>query len=72
MFCAALGEGAIADWSALYLREVVAAADASSAMGFAVFSATMFLMRLAADPLVARFGVAVVGACLDSLPRSVL
>lgn len=57
-FCSALGEGALADWSAVYLKSVVGAPDSIAAMGFAVFSLTMTGGRLLGDNLTMRFGAA--------------
>lgn len=57
-FCAAIGEGAMADWSGVYLKSVVGAVDGVAALGFAVYSITMTAGRLAGDSLVTRFGAA--------------
>jgi len=54
--CAAIGEGAMADWSALYLRENLGTNAGVAALGFAAFSATMLAGRFTNDMLVARFG----------------
>jgi predicted MFS family arabinose efflux permease len=48
-------EGAIADWSAVYLRNVVAADPALVGAGFAVFSLAMAIGRLMGDSLVRRW-----------------
>ncbi|MEM8729054.1 MAG: MFS transporter [Pseudomonadota bacterium] len=53
---AALGEGATADWSAVYLRDTLGSTEAQATLGFAVFSVAMVGMRLCADQLVRRFG----------------
>ncbi|WP_064694983.1 MFS transporter [Rhizobium aegyptiacum] len=55
-----LGEGVAADWSAVYLHDVVGTDEAHAALGYAGFSAAMVVMRLAADFLVTRFGSTVV------------
>lgn len=55
-FCAAIGEGAMADWSAVYLKSVVGTTDGLAAVGFAVFSITMTAGRLLGDNLAMRFG----------------
>ncbi|MBB4388534.1 MFS family permease [Rhizobium leguminosarum] len=55
-----LGEGVAADWSGVYLHDVVGTAEAHAALGYAGFSAAMVVMRLAADFLVTRFGSTVV------------
>lgn len=48
-FGAAMGEGAIADWSAVYLVDTGGAPENWAAMGYAVFSAAMVVMRLLGD-----------------------
>ena len=55
-FCAAVGEGAMADWSALYLSGSLATSAGTAALGYAVFSLAMLAGRFAGDPMVARFG----------------
>ncbi|HQU74448.1 MAG: MFS transporter [Calditrichaeota bacterium] len=55
-FCSSVGEGAMADWSAVYLKKVVATADSTAAIGFAVFSITMTVGRLLGDHLAGRWG----------------
>jgi MFS family permease len=49
-------EGAMNDWSALYLREVAKASAELAPMGIAVFSAMMVLARLFADGWRNRWG----------------
>ena len=55
-FSSFLAEGSAADWSALYLRDVVGASAAVASAGFAVFEGTMAVVRLGGDRLTARFG----------------
>ena len=55
-FCALLAEGAIGDWSAVYLRDSVRSTPALAAMGFATFSLAMALGRFAGDGLAHRLG----------------
>ncbi|MCA1493660.1 MFS transporter [Ensifer sp. NBAIM29] len=55
-----LGEGVAADWSAVYLHDVVGTPEAHSALGYAGFSAAMVIMRLATDHLVTRVGPTIV------------
>ncbi len=43
---AALGEGAVADWSAVYLADAAQAPQQWAALGYAVFSVTMVALRL--------------------------
>lgn len=54
-FCTALAEGSMADWSAVYLNQVLATTTSLAALGYAGFSATMTLGRLLGDRLIARF-----------------
>jgi predicted MFS family arabinose efflux permease len=53
-FCVLVGEGAMADWSAVYLNQLTTAAFAP--VGYAVFSLTMAGGRLAGDWLHGRLG----------------
>ncbi len=69
-FCVLLAEGALNDWSAVYLTRVHDAAPGTAASGLAVFSLTMGFARLAGDRLATAFGSRVVarggllaGAC---------
>lgn len=55
-FSSAVGEGAMADWSAVFLIDVTGTGEARAALGFAAFSATMVAMRLLGDRVVARIG----------------
>jgi len=55
-FLGLLAEGAMADWSAVYLHDTLAAAPAVAATGFAAFSLAMAAGRFAGDRLVDRFG----------------
>jgi MFS family permease len=55
-FCALLSEGAMADWSGIYLRDVRATDTATAAYGYAAFSLCMGIGRLGGDWLVGRFG----------------
>ncbi|GAB4432380.1 MAG: MFS transporter [Anaerolineae bacterium] len=57
-FCSSIGEGAMADWSAVYLKSIVGATDSVAAFGFAAFSITMTGGRLLGDNLAMRFGAA--------------
>jgi MFS family permease len=60
-FCALLAEGAVFDWSAVYLATETGAASGLSAAGLAAFSATMGVGRLASDRLAAGAGPVRVG-----------
>src|SRR5215470_4806365 len=55
-FCALLAEGAMGDWSAVYLRDSLGTSAAIAAMGFAAFSLAMALGRLVGDALARRLG----------------
>jgi MFS family permease len=55
-FCALLAEGAIFDWSGVYLATETAAAEGLAPLGLAAFSLTMALGRLLGDPVAERFG----------------
>ncbi|NND90260.1 MAG: MFS transporter [Granulosicoccus sp.] len=57
-FSTSMGEGAMADWSAVFLRIVAQATEAQAALGYAAFSTTMVLTRLAGGFIVDRFGPA--------------
>ncbi|MGV6803278.1 MAG: MFS transporter [Ruegeria sp.] len=54
--CGALGEGAVADWSAIFLRDVTGVAESIAALGYAVFSVAMVAVRLLGGVAIARFG----------------
>lgn len=56
IFCTGLGEGAMADWSAVYLREVIGTSEALAAWGYAAFSLAMVAGRLGGDWLTRRAG----------------
>ena len=51
-----LAEGAMGDWSAVYLRDTVGASSSVAAVGFAAFSLAMAAGRLAGDALVGQLG----------------
>ena len=55
-FCIFLSEGAIADWTAVYLKQILHAGPGTASAGYAVFSAAMFVFRLAGDRITARVG----------------
>lgn len=62
-FCVLFGEGAMADWSAVYLRDVAGAGPGLAAAGYAAFSLAMAGGRGIGDALTLRFGRArLVGA----------
>jgi len=55
-FCVLLGEGAMSDWSAVYLDDSLKTGPGFAAAGYAAFSLTMALGRLIGDRLTERFG----------------
>ncbi|MCA9835816.1 MAG: MFS transporter [Trueperaceae bacterium] len=57
-FCSSIGEGSMADWSALYLNKSLGTTVSVAATGYAVFSLAMLAGRFSGDHLVARFGTA--------------
>ena len=64
VFCCLVGEGAAADWSTVYLRDNLGAAEGVATLGYAAFSVMMVAGRLVGDRLSARFGpVALVRGC---------
>jgi predicted MFS family arabinose efflux permease len=59
-FCSAIGEGAMADWGAVYLTQVLRTDAAFAALGFAAFSLTMTFGRLIGDTLSSKWSSAVI------------
>jgi MFS family permease len=55
-FCCLLAEGAVFDWSAVYLQRTLDAGEAMAAAGLAAFSLTMGVGRLTGDRLADRLG----------------
>lgn len=78
--CSFVGEGAVADWSAVYLRDDLSASAGLAGLGYAGCSVAMAAGRLSGDWLVGRFGpvavlrvgslVAAVGLAVGLLTRS--
>jgi MFS family permease len=69
-FCILLSEGAMADWTAVYLGQVLNAGAGTAAAGYSVFSAAMATFRFLGDLITSRLGPArtirtggVVAAC---------
>ena len=52
--CTMVGEGAMADWSAVYLRNVIRTTEGLSAAGYVAFSIAMLVGRFFGDWLTAR------------------
>jgi hypothetical protein len=55
-FAAAMGEGAVADWGAVFLNTNIGVTEAQATLGYSVFSAAIFTMRMAGDSIIKRFG----------------
>ncbi len=55
-FCILLSEGAMADWTAVYMKQVLSAGPGVAAEGYAVFSAAMACFRFLGDIITARLG----------------
>jgi MFS family permease len=55
-FCGLLGEGAMADWSAIYLQNTLNTGPGLAAAGYAVFSMTMAVGRFLGDWLTQKLG----------------
>ena len=55
-FCGLLAEGAMGDWSAVYLHDTLGSSPAVAAVGFAAFSLAMAAGRFGGDRLVVQFG----------------
>jgi MFS family permease len=69
-FCALLAEGAVFDWSGIYLATETGASAGVAPLGLATFALTMGIGRLVADRAVERAGavsVAMAGAVLAAL-----
>jgi MFS family permease len=54
--CVMVGEGAMADWSAVYLRNNIGTTESLATVGFATFSIAMAAGRFWGDILIARIG----------------
>ena len=55
-FFASLGEGAVADWSAIFLIGVTSVDEGAAALGYTAFAICMFSMRLMGDKIVSVIG----------------
>ncbi len=55
-FCMLLSEGAMSDWTAVYLRQTLLAGAGTAAAGYAVFSAAMAIFRLMGDAITLKLG----------------
>jgi MFS family permease len=57
-FCAMVGEGSMADWSALYVNKIVGESESTAALAFGAFATAMTMGRFFGDYFVARYGIA--------------
>lgn len=55
-FCGSMGEGAVADWSAIYLRDATGSGEGFATLGYAVFSVAMVAVRFLGGWLVGALG----------------
>jgi MFS family permease len=55
-FCSLVAEGAAADWSAVYVKDSLAATASVAALGFVAFSTTMTIGRMIGDRLTSAWG----------------
>ena len=62
-FCIFLSEGAIADWTGVFLHQVLGAGAGLAPVGYAVFSAAMAVFRLSGDAIAVRLGRAATIRC---------
>ena len=56
--CGAIVEGAMYDWTAVYVEETRLEGPAAAALAYAVFAVSMFCARLFGDVITERFGAA--------------
>lgn len=55
-FVIMMGEGAVADWSAIYIRDYLNGSAAMAGLGFAGFSLTMAIGRFTGDSIIPKYG----------------
>lgn len=55
-FCIMIGEGAIADWSTIYLRDFIGSSAYVAGFGYAAFSLTMTIGRFNGDYYIDKYG----------------
>jgi predicted MFS family arabinose efflux permease len=71
-FCAFLAEGALADWSAVWLHDKASASESRAALGYAVFAGAMTTMRMVGDRVLEAFGSVRVLRVLTALGAAAL
>ncbi|WP_310462700.1 MFS transporter [Sphaerotilus sp.] len=67
IFAAFLIEGAMADWSAVYLNGALGTTQAEATLGYSVFALAMMAMRFAGDRLVLHWGAVPMLRTLNAL-----
>ena len=67
VFGTTLTEGAVADWSAIYMRDVFASTPGIGGLAVTAFSLAVALTRLAGDRLKLRFGPAQLARALAAV-----
>lgn len=55
-FCVAMSEGAMADWSSLYYRQIINQPHVVSALGYTAFALFMSIGRFLGDPMIEKWG----------------
>ncbi|SFI45032.1 MFS transporter [Planctomicrobium piriforme] len=55
-FCVMVGEGAMGDWSTVYLQQVLGIREGLAPAGYAVFSVSMAVGRVLGDSMIQRLG----------------
>ncbi len=54
VFCSSIGEGAMADWTGVYLHDTLQTSMTTAALGYSAFATAMLLGRFMGDSLAAR------------------
>lgn len=54
---AALGEGAVTDWIAVFMRTEIGSSAAEASLAYGLFSVAMVIMRLSGQALLSRYGI---------------
>lgn len=54
---AALGEGAVTDWIAVFMRSEIGSSAAEASLAYGLFSVAMVVMRLSGQALLSRYGI---------------
>lgn len=56
-FCSMITEGAMGDWSAIYLTNILQTSSSYAALGYAVFSLMMTIGRFGGDSITSKWGM---------------